>query len=541
MSRRTALGALLLALGALALASALRRGPERRPEGPAGAGPEATEGGAALAERHCQACHLLPRPEHLPRESWPFVLTWMGNYLGFRQLEPPFGRLVGAHLIPEAPVLARGDFARLAAFFRAGAPPREAFRVRRANPPLTRFRAAPLDAGVPPGELMTLVHIDSARGHLYLGAGRSRELHVVDRRGKEVFRGGFASEPIHVEPSASGFRLALIGSFDQSETRAGRVLDLRREAGGGFRRRMLVQGFPRLVQSLGSDLDRDGREDLLLVGFGDGYGPGHGKVSILWRSEGYERAHRDAPAVLEVPLLAGAFREQVLLDRAGALGAEIRDFDGDGLPDVMILTAQGHQELLLFRNRGGRDFEARRLVQQFPSFGYNQLLAADFDGDGQLDVLTVNGNNMEIPDPPPRPYHGIRILEGDGRLHFVERFFYPMHGAMLARAADFDGDGDLDIAAVAFYPDWEAPEPETMSYLENLGGFRFAASSLGGPHWGRWLTLDAGDVDGDGRPDLVLGAGNAPGGGLHPARLEAFERYRARLSRAPSVVLLRNE
>lgn len=129
---------------------------------------------------------------------------------------------------------------------------------------------------------------------------------------------------------------------------------------------------------------------------------------------------------------------------------------------------------------------------------------ADFDGDGRADVLTVNGNNMEIPDPPARPYHGIRVLRQEGPLEFRERYVHPMHGAMQARAADFDGDGDLDIAAVAFYPDWEAEEPETFTYLENLGGLRFAPSSLGGEHWGRWLVLDAGDVDGSSRMHTVV-------------------------------------
>jgi hypothetical protein len=521
VSRRAALAlALVLSLGGRAAA--------------------APEDGAELAQRHCQSCHLLPRPEHLPRETWPFVLTWMGNYLGFRKLEPPFQRLVGAHLVPAQPVLSQQEFARLSAWFRDGAPTRAEFRLKRKNPPLVRFRPVPFDAGLPPGELVTLVRVDPARGQVFAAAGRSRELHVVDRRGQQIFRGGFASEPIHVEPFDGGFRLALLGTLDQSQTSAGRVLDLRREAAGDFRRRMLVQGFPRLVQSLGSDLDQDGREDLLLLGFGDGYGPGFGRVSILWRTEGFDAAFRDAPAVLDAPFLPGAFREQVLLDRAGALGADVRDFDGDGRPDVMLLTAQAHQELLLYLNRGERRFEPRLLVEQFPSFGYNQLLVADFDGDGRADVLTVNGNNMEIPEPPPRPYHGIRILRQEGPLEFRERYFYPMHGAMQARAADFDADGDLDVAAVAFYPDWEAEEPETFTYLENLGGLRFAASSLGGEHWGRWMVLDAGDVDGDGRPDLVLGAGNAPGGGLHPGHAAAFERYRARLSRAPSLLLLKS-
>ena len=50
-----------------------------------------------------------------------------------------------------------------------------------------------------------------------------------------------------------------------------------------------------------------------------------------------------------------------------------------------------------------------------------------------------------------------------------------MHGAYKAMARDFDGDGDLDIAAISFYPEFDAATPESFVYLENTGGMKFNA------------------------------------------------------------------
>ena len=207
--------------------------------------------------------------------------------------------------------------------------------------------------------------------------------------------------------------------------------------------------------------------------------------------------------------------------------------------------AQGTNELAAYLNRGARRFERRVLLQEHVSFGPNEMHVLDFDGDGVLDLVVTNGNNMELPDPPLRPYHGVRVYLGDGALGFREAAFHPMYGALTSVVRDLDGDGDLDLAVNGFYPDWRAEEPETFHVVENLGRspgddgrFALAARGLRGEAWNRWLRVEAGDLDGDGRPALYLGAGNVPGGGLNPARPRQWARYRELLAKAPAVLVL---
>ena len=93
----------------------------------------------------------------------------------------------------------------------------------------------------------------------------------------------------------------------------------------------------------------------------------------------------------------------------------------------------------------------------------------------------------------------------NGNNRFVKRFFYPINGCYKAIARDFDNDDDLDIATISFFADYQSRPQEGFVYFENMGDFTLVPFTLKETQKGRWLTMDAGDVDRDGRLDLVLG------------------------------------
>ena len=78
--------------------------------------------------------------------------------------------------------------------------------------------------------------------------------------------------------------------------------------------------------------------------------------------------------------------------------------------------------------------------------------------------------------------------------------------AFKAVARDFNKDGDLDIAAISYFPDRTNQPSEGFVFLEQIGNFQFEASSIRNVADGNWITLDADDVDSDGDDDVVIGS-----------------------------------
>ena len=129
----------------------------------------------------------------------------------------------------------------------------------------------------------------------------------------------------------------------------------------------------------------------------------------------------------------------------------------------------------------------------------------DFNSDGFDDIIYVCGDNADK-TPILKDYHGIYIFLNDGGLNFKQSYFYPLNGAYKAIPRDYDLDGDLDIAAISFFPDYMGSPEESFVYLENKGDMKFEDYSFPESIKGRWIVMDAEDMDADGDIDLALGS-----------------------------------
>ncbi len=104
------------------------------------------------------------------------------------------------------------------------------------------------------------------------------------------------------------------------------------------------------------------------------------------------------------------------------------------------------------------------------------------------------------------PYFIFFNIINNGNNVFEENYFYVLNGATRLIAEDFDLDGDIDIAVLATFPDYENSPSSSFVYLENKNykSFEFQDATFKDVNLGRWLLMDSGDFDQDGDLDIVL-------------------------------------
>ena len=443
--------------------------------------------GEETARLYCQNCHLFPEPKLLDQHTWlTHSLRLMAPFLGVGRMDfsnRPDGQILEkSGLFPKEPLMSKEDWYAIMKYYGDNAPaeplpqaPREPISTN-----LAEFKARPI-AYMQTASMCSLVQIDSVRRQIITADWTQEAMDILDQAGarKESFH--LSGGPVALLERKGRFYATLIGHIFPTDEPAGSLVSW--DATDPSRQiQPILTNLPRPTWVNLTDMNGDGRDDLVLCFFGNKVG------RFSWfESKG------------------SSYEEHVLLDRPGAIRSYIVDANNDGNPDILVLMAQAREGIYLFVNDGKGSFTMRTILEEHPLFGFSYFELVDFNKDGFPDILVTNGDNGEY-QSPMKNYHGIRLLLNDGQWNFKQTWFYPLNGAFRAMAADFDGDGDLDIAAISFFPDYEKSPEESFVYLENQGEFKFKASSFPESTAGRWVTMDVGDLNGDGRPDIVLGS-----------------------------------
>jgi FG-GAP-like repeat/Cep192 domain 4 len=182
----------------------------------------------------------------------------------------------------------------------------------------------------------------------------------------------------------------------------------------------------------------------------------------------------------------------------GPSGIATGDFDGDGVPDMAILTNDGGMSILL--GNGDGTFKAH---VDYPSAqAEGSIVVGDFNGDGKLDLAAGWVNAEQASEAVVNVFLG----NGDGTFQPGVPYSAGAGAGGPVGLGDFNGDGKLDLVGVG-------SAVASFLLLGNGDGtlqppiqYLMANQYL--------LSLAVGDFNGDGIPDWVAIDGNTDTAGV---------------------------
>ena len=185
-------------------------------------------------------------------------------------------------------------------------------------------------------------------------------------------------------------------------------------------------------------------------------------------------------------------------------GAIVDDFDSDGYLDIVTSNWDASGPMHFFRNnRDGTFSDRTRQAGLVGLYGGLNLKQADYDNDGDLDILVLRGAwagkvgrhpNSLLRNRGNGTFTDVTFEAGLGQVH------YP---TQTAGWADYDNDGDLDL-----YVGNEStkifPVPGQLFQNNGDGAFRDVATEAGVENRRYAKGVAWGDYDGDRFPDLYV-------------------------------------
>lgn len=447
--------------------------------------------GKKLSKQYCSSCHAYPEPKTLDKKTWEqYMLPRMGYMLGIynspKEREALFevgegGELVRASgLFPEEPIIDTLDWQAIKKYYIEEAP---VVIYEKKSPQVTidtSFFKVKIPSQKVPVPSTTLAQFRD-NGQLLIGDATTQSYSLFSNTLQLLQSATILEGAVSVFEKEDAFWVTFMGSFSPTDAPKGMIAQI--PLSTSKKASAPITNLQRPVHASYGDLNGDGLEDVVVCEFGKWTG-----------ALSYFEATK-----------AGGYLKKSLANTPGAIKAYIKDMNADGKLDVVALFAQGDERIVIYYNDGKGNFKQDRVLQFSPSMGSSFFNLVDYNKDGFDDIVYTAGDNADY-SPILKPWHGVYVFLNDGNNQFKEQLFLHLNGAYNAIVNDFDGDGQLDIAAISFFPDYVNNPNESFVLFKNIGENQFERYTIPQATKGRWVVMDGYDYDNDGDLDLVLGS-----------------------------------
>jgi hypothetical protein len=198
-------------------------------------------------------------------------------------------------------------------------------------------------------------------------------------------------------------------------------------------------------------------------------------------------------------------------------GLTVGDVNGDGIPDVLIPTFKtssggGEAEVVTLLGEGDGHFKSPIVspvdaAASILDVEVTAIVIGDFTGSGHADIAVSQAYNVQ---------HDAYVMSGDGTGHFTVLTELGLGGAFDLAAGDFNGDGHADLALAVGGPELSGgmiAEERLATALGNGAG-SFTPLLPEEPNWigdnPYSYAIRTTDLNGDGRPDLIAPVASDP-------------------------------
>lgn len=292
------------------------------------------------------------------------------------------------------------------------------------------------------------------------------------------------------QDGTADYLIADLGSFLPEDHNKGKVVWLRPADDHTFSVDVLLDNLGRVTDIQTGDFNEDGQVDLIVAEFG---WRTTGNVWLLTQTE-----FDDANGV-------PSFTKQRIDDRHGVIHVPTVDINRDGHLDFVSVISQEHEAVELFVNRGDGTFRRQNVfAASSPAWGSTGIDLTDLDNDGDTDILYTNGDIFDTFYIVP--YHSAHWIENQGDGQWEPKVLGNLPGIHRAVAGDMDLDGDQDVICCSLISDRlesiSSDSFDSIIWLEQTEPGTFVPHSLEKGNCNH-PTIVVADFDQDGDLDIA--------------------------------------